>query len=157
MTIRLIYVGKTFQDFIQEGCNEFEKRLKRYCKLEVVIIPDDKNLAHIEPSQLKKNEALKILKCLKTDDYLIVLDEKGKQFTSVEFAQSLQKKMNQGIKNLCFVVGGAYGFDETVYSRANEQLGFSKMTFSHQMIRLFLAEQIYRAHTILKNEPYHNE
>lgn len=157
MTIKLIYIGKTFQSFIAEGCAEFEKRLKKYGKLEVHILPDVKQAGVLDPSQLKKHEAAMVLKHLKNEDHVVLLDERGKQYGSVEFAKSLQDKMNRGTKTLCFIVGGAFGFDDQLYQRANEQLSFSKMTFSHQMIRLFLTEQIYRAFSILKNEPYHNE
>ena len=157
MTIKLIYIGKTFQSFIAEGCAEFEKRLGRYAKVEVHILPDVKQSGSMDPAQLKKHEASLVLKHLKNEDHVVLLDERGKQFSSVDFAKALQEKMNRGTKTLCFIVGGAFGFDEQLYQRANEQLSFSKMTFSHQMIRLFLAEQIYRAYTILKNEPYHNE
>ncbi len=157
MTIKLIYIGKTFQSFITEGCEEFEKRLKKYAKVEVLILPDIKQAGSLEPTQLKKQEAQLVLKQLKNEDVLVLLDERGIQFSSVDFSKNLQEKMNRGTKTLCYVVGGAFGFDESLYQRANEKLSFSKMTFSHQMIRLFLAEQIYRAFTILKNEPYHNE
>ncbi|MES2630015.1 MAG: 23S rRNA (pseudouridine(1915)-N(3))-methyltransferase RlmH [Bacteroidota bacterium] len=157
MTIRLIYIGKTFQPFIAEGCQEFEKRLKKYIKLEVIILPDVKQQGSMEPAQLKKHEAQLVLKQLKSEDFLVLLDERGGQLSSVDFSKNLQEKMNRGTKTLCFLVGGAFGFDEQLYQRANEKLSFSKMTFSHQMIRLFLTEQIYRAFSILKNEPYHNE
>lgn len=157
MTIRLIYIGKTFQSFIQQGCDEFEKRLKKYAKVEVIILPDVKNAGSLDSAQLKKHESALVMKQLKNEDHVVLLDERGNQFTSVDFSKNLQEKMNRGTKTLCFIVGGAFGFDETLYQRANEKLSFSKMTFSHQMIRLFLAEQIYRAFTILKNEPYHNE
>lgn len=157
MTIKLIYVGKTFQTFIADGCFEFENRLKRYTKLEVLVLPDIKLAGSLEPIQLKKLEAQLILKQIKSDDVVILLDEKGTKFGSLDFAKNLQEKMNRGSKTLCFVVGGAFGFDDQVYARANEKLSFSTMTFSHQMIRLFLTEQLYRAFTILKNEPYHNE
>ncbi len=157
MTIKLIYIGKTFQSFIAEGCEEFEKRLKKYAKVEVHILPDVKQAGSLEPAQLKKQEAQLVLKYIKSEDLVVILDERGTQFTSVDFSKNLQEKMNRGTKTVCFVVGGAFGFDEQLYQRANEKLSFSKMTFSHQMIRLFLAEQIYRAFTILRNEPYHNE
>jgi 23S rRNA (pseudouridine1915-N3)-methyltransferase len=157
MTIRLLFIGKTFQSFISEGCDEFEKRLSRYAKTEVVIIPDIRNQGTLSPAVLKKQEAEAVLKRLKPEDHLVLLDERGKQLSSVELSQSLQEKMNRGTRSLVFLVGGAYGFDELLYQRADEKLSFSKMTFSHQMIRLFLLEQVYRAFTILKNEPYHNE
>ncbi len=157
MTIKLIYIGKTFQSFIADGCAEFENRLKKYHRVEVVILPDVKAGGVLDAASLKKAEAQLVMKQLKSEDWLVLLDEKGQQFGSVDFAKNLQQKMNKGLKTLVFLVGGAYGFDEIVYERANEKLSFSKMTFSHQMIRLFLTEQIYRAFTILKNEPYHNE
>ena len=157
MTIKLIYIGKTFQSFISEGCKEFEARLKKYTRLEVFILADVKSGGSMEANALKKAEAQLVLKQLKPDDWLVLLDERGDQFSSVQFSKNLQDKMNKGLKTVVFLVGGAFGFDEQLYERANEKLSFSKMTFSHQMIRLFLAEQIYRAFTILKNEPYHNE
>lgn len=157
MTIKLIYIGKTFQSFIADGCQEFENRLKKYTRLEVIILPDVKAAGSLDPAALKKAEAQLVLKQLKPEDCLVLLDERGEQFGSVQFSKNLQDKMNKGLKTVVFLVGGAYGFDDQLYQRANEKLSFSKMTFSHQMIRLFLAEQIYRAFTILKNEPYHNE
>lgn len=157
MTIKLVYVGKTFQPFIAEGCTEFMKRLSRYGKVEELIIPDVKRTGAAAPAALRKAEAELILKRCRPEDFLVILDEKGKQFSSVEFADFLGDKRNRAVKNLVFLVGGAYGFDLSVYERANEKISFSKMTFSHQMIRLFLAEQLYRAFTILGNEPYHNE
>ena len=157
MTIKLIYIGKTFQSFISEGCQEFESRLKRYTRLEVMVLPDVKGGGAMDGASLKKAEAALVLKNIKSEDWLILLDERGDSLGSVEFSKNLQDKMNKGLKTVVFLVGGAFGFDEQLYQRANEKLSFSKMTFSHQMIRLFLTEQIYRAYTILKNEPYHNE
>ncbi|HEX4888672.1 MAG TPA: 23S rRNA (pseudouridine(1915)-N(3))-methyltransferase RlmH [Luteibaculaceae bacterium] len=157
MTIKFVFVGKTFQAFIEQGCEEFVKRIGKYNRTEVLVIPDEKRNASLDPSALKRSEAQAILKHIKPEDFLILLDERGKSFSSVQWAAQLQKFMNQGPKNLVFLVGGAFGFDEAIYQRSNFQWSLSNLTFSHQMVRLFLIEQVYRAFTILKNEPYHNE
>lgn len=156
MTIDCCYIGKTKADYLKTGMNLYEKRLGHYLKLKTTILPELKNAKNLAISEIKKKEAKIILDRLKPGDYLVVLDEKGKQYTSQNFAQWFQKKMNRGTGNIVFQVGGAYGFDESVYQRANEKIALSSMTFSHQMIRLLMVEQIYRAMTILKNEPYHN-
>ncbi len=154
MNIRLILVGKTTTPFVKEGFEVYVKRLKHYCKFEVIELPDGKLK---DPEKQKETEAQAILKSIKTDDFLVLLDEKGVNPTSREFAQFLQKKMNAGTKQLVLLVGGAFGFTKEVYDRADYQLSFSKMTFSHEMIRVFIAEQVYRAFTILKGESYHND
>lgn len=154
MNIRLILVGKTTTPFVKEGFDVYVKRLKHYCKFEVLELPDGKLK---DPEKQKEVEAQTILKSIKPDDFLVILDEKGINPTSREFAQFLQKKMNAGTKQLVLLVGGAFGFTKEVYDRADFQLSFSKMTFSHEMIRLFIAEQVYRAFTILKGESYHND
>ena len=125
-------------------------------KFELDIIPDLKNTKNLSESQQKEKEGELILKKLSPTDMLVLLDENGKQFTSVEFSNYLQKRMNSGIKTLVFVIGGPYGFSESVYAKAQGKISLSKMTFSHQMVRLFVVEQIYRAFTILRNEPYHH-
>jgi 23S rRNA (pseudouridine1915-N3)-methyltransferase len=154
MNIRLILVGKTSTPFVKDGFDIYIKRLKHYCKFEVIELPDGKLK---DPEKQKEAEAQAILKAIKSDDFLVLLDEKGVNPTSREFAQFLQKKMNAGTKQLVLLVGGAFGFTKEVYERADYQLSFSKMTFSHEMIRVFIAEQIYRAFTILKGESYHND
>ncbi len=154
MNIRLILVGKTTTPFVKDGLDIYINRLKHYCKFEVLELPDGKLK---DPEKQKEAEALAILKAIKPDDFLVLLDEKGVNPTSREFAQFLQKKMNASTKQLVLLVGGAFGFTKEVYDRADYQLSFSKMTFSHEMIRVFTAEQVYRAFTILKGESYHND
>jgi len=155
MKIEIWWIGKTFQDFTQKGYTEFLKRIQKFNSTEIIEIAEIKGQSN--PKILKNLEAEKILSKLKPDDFLILLDEKGKHFTSVDFADFIQKKENQSIKKLIFLVGGAYGFDEKIYERANDKISLSKMTFSHQLIRLIFMEQLYRAYTIINNFPYHNE
>jgi 23S rRNA (pseudouridine1915-N3)-methyltransferase len=157
VTIRLLTIGKTDSKQLEELISIYEKRLSHYVKFEFDIIPDIKNSKNLSEQQQKQKEGELILKQVTPSDFLIVLDENGKQFSSVEFSNLLQKRMNSGIKNLVFVIGGPYGFSDEVYLRANSKISLSKMTFSHQMVRLFVVEQIYRAFTILKNEPYHHD
>ncbi len=157
MNIVLLLVGKTEEEYLINGISIFEKRLKHYINYQSVVIPALKNSKNFSPDDFKSKEGEEILKHAAKADYIVLLDEKGKTFSSREFSGFLQKQMNSGIKNLMFVVGGAYGFSEKVYAEANMKLSLSDMTFSHQMIRLFFTEQLYRAFTILKNEPYHNE
>ncbi|EAR01574.1 23S rRNA (pseudouridine(1915)-N(3))-methyltransferase RlmH [Maribacter sp. HTCC2170] len=156
MTIKLLTIGKTDSAPMRGLINEYEKRLKHYVKFELDILPDIKNVKNLSESQQKEKEGELILKKLNNTDVLVLLDENGKQFSSVEFSSYLQKKMNSGIKQLVFVIGGPYGFSNTVYNKAQGKVSLSKMTFSHQMVRLFAIEQIYRSFTILKNEPYHH-
>jgi len=157
MQIKLIAIGKTDDKQLLLLIEQYQKRLKHYIKFELDIIPDIKNVKNLSEKQQKEKEGEFILKKLSSTDVLVLLDENGKQFTSVEFSNYLQKKMNAGIKQLVFVIGGPYGFSETVYQKAQGKVSLSKMTFSHQMIRLFVVEQIYRGFTILKNEPYHHQ
>jgi len=156
MQIKLIAIGKTDDKQLLQLIEQYKKRLKHYIKFDLDIIPDIKNVKNLSKKQQKEKEGQLILKKLSPTDILILLDENGKQFTSVAFADYLQKKMNSGIKQLIFAIGGPYGFSETVYQKAQGKVSLSKMTFSHQMIRLFVVEQIYRGFTILKNEPYHH-
>ena len=156
MTIKLLTIGKTDNKALQQLIAEYDKRLKHYIKFELDYIPDIKNSKNLSERQQKEKEGELILKKLSATDQLILLDEKGTEFSSVDFSGYLQKKMNSGIKQLVFVIGGPYGFSDTVYQKAKEKVSFSKMTFSHQMVRLFVVEQIYRAFTILRNEPYHH-
>ena len=156
MTIKLIAIGKTDNNNLQILIADYQKRLGHYIRFEFEIIPDLKKVKHLSESQQKDKEGELILSKTQKSDVLILLDENGKQMDSVAFANYLQKHLNSGIKNLIFVIGGPYGFSEAVYQRANGKLGLSKMTFSHQMVRLFFIEQLYRGFTILKNEPYHH-
>jgi 23S rRNA (pseudouridine1915-N3)-methyltransferase len=157
MKIKLLAIGKTDDKNLQALIESYEKRLKHYIKFEIEIIPDIKNAKNLSEGQQKEKEGELFLKKLKPEDNLILLDEKGHEFRSVEFSRYLQKKMNSGIKQFVLLIGGPYGFSDRIYQKATEKISFSKMTFSHQMIRLFVVEQIYRAFTILKNEPYHHE
>ena len=155
MKIKIIQHGKTFQDFINTGVQLFEKRLSHYVKFEVIELPEVKKQKN--PRLQKEEEAKMLLNKLETSDWVVLLDEKGKQKSSVEWAKYLEHKQVTGCQSLVVVIGGAYGFDEKVYQRANEKLSLSAMTFSHQMVRLFFTEQLYRAFTIIKGEKYHNE
>ncbi len=157
MQIQLLAIGKTDNGELKSLIESYIKRLKHYVKFEMTILPDIKNVKHLSQTEQKKKEGDAILRVVGPSDVLILLDERGKQHSSKDFSQVLQKRMNSGIKNLIFVIGGPYGFDEGVYTRANQELSLSKMTFSHQMIRLFFVEQLYRGFTILKNEPYHHQ
>ncbi|WP_373493607.1 23S rRNA (pseudouridine(1915)-N(3))-methyltransferase RlmH [Aquiflexum sp.] len=157
MQIRLIAVGKTDHAAIQSLLDEYIKRLGFYIKFEMEIIPDLKNAKNLSETAQKEKEGELILKKVQTSDELVLLDEQGKQYSSVDFSDYLQKKMNAGLKQLIFVIGGPYGFSEGVYQRANGKMSLSRMTFSHQMVRVFFTEQLYRAFTILKNEPYHHQ
>lgn len=156
MKVAFWMIGKTAFSYIGEGMDIYIKRLRRYLPFEAEIIPDVKQTKHLSPEELKKKEGLLILKKLKDGDLLILLDEKGKTYDSLAFAKYLETQLSRSKKRIVFQIGGAYGFSEAVYQRADAKLSLSKMTFSHQMIRLFLVEQIYRAMTILKGEPYHN-
>ena len=157
MNIKLITIGKTDNKNLQSLIDEYIKRLSFYVKFELEIIPDIKNVKNLSDSQQKEKEGELILSKIAPTDHLILLDENGKTFSSVGFSEFLQKKMNAGIKTLVFVIGGPYGFSETVYKQAVGKVSLSEMTFSHQMVRLFVIEQIYRGFTILRNEPYHHQ
>ncbi|WP_106792121.1 23S rRNA (pseudouridine(1915)-N(3))-methyltransferase RlmH [Aquimarina sp. Aq78] len=156
MNIKLLAVGKTDDKQLNDLINNYIKRLQFYIKFSFEIIPDIKNAKNLSESQQKEKEGKLILNHVENSDVLVLLDENGKQYDSVLFSEVLQKHMNSGIKQLIFAIGGPYGFSPEVYSRANSKLSLSKMTFSHQMIRLFFVEQLYRGFTILKNEPYHH-
>lgn len=157
MKIKLLAIGKTDNRNLHSLIQTYEKRLMHYINFELEIIPDLKNAKNLSEIQQKEKEGLAILKRIQVSDQVILLDDKGKDFTSVGFSSYLQKKMNSGTKQLVFVIGGPYGFSEEIYKKAQGKVSLSKMTFSHQMVRLFIVEQIYRAFTILKNEPYHHE
>jgi len=156
MQIKLIAIGKTDNKQLQALIEDYQKRLGHYIRFEFEIIQDIKNVKHLSEAQQKEKEGELILSQIQKSDILVLLDENGKQMDSVSFSSYLQKHMNSGIKTLIFVIGGPYGFSEAVYRRANNKLGLSKMTFSHQMVRLFFIEQLYRGFTILRNEPYHH-
>lgn len=156
MNIKLLAVGKTDDKQLNDLINNYIKRLQFYIKFSFEIIPDIKNAKNLSEAQQKEKEGKLILNHVENSDVLILLDENGKQYDSVLFSEVLQKHMNSGIKQLIFVIGGPYGFSPEVYNRANSKLSLSKMTFSHQMIRLFFIEQLYRGFTILRNEPYHH-
>lgn len=156
MKITLLAIGKTDNKQIQSLMDDYIKRLGFYIPFELEVIPDIKNAKNLSEALQKQAEGDEILKRTNTADTLILLDEKGKTYTSEGFSQFLQKKMNSGLKNLIFVIGGPYGFSEEVYKRANGKVSLSSMTFSHQMVRLFFIEQLYRGFTILRNEPYHH-
>ncbi|GGW67101.1 23S rRNA (pseudouridine1915-N3)-methyltransferase [Winogradskyella epiphytica] len=156
MQIKLIAIGKTDDKNLQALIADYTKRLGFYIKFDFEVIPDLKKVKNLSETQQKDKEGELILSKTQASDVLILLDENGKQMDSVAFSGYLQKHMNSGIKTLIFVIGGPYGFSDEVYSRANGKLGLSKMTFSHQMVRLFFIEQLYRGFTILRNEPYHH-
>ncbi|HEY8403086.1 MAG TPA: 23S rRNA (pseudouridine(1915)-N(3))-methyltransferase RlmH [Flavobacteriales bacterium] len=156
MKIRVLSIGKTSTPFIKEGVAFYLKRLEHYCRLEYVELPDVPQKG-LTTAAGKIKEAELILKNLKPEDVLVLLDEKGTEYTSRGFANFLQKKMNAGTRSLVFVVGGAFGFSKELYAKADNTLSFSQMTFPHELIRLFVAEQLYRAHTILKGENYHHD
>lgn len=157
MNIKLLAIGKTDNKALQTLIDDYTKRLSFYVKSDLEIISDIKNVKNLSEKQQKEKEGELILSKIGNTDHLILLDENGKTFSSVGFADELQKKMNAGIKTLVFVIGGPYGFSEEVYKKANGKISLSAMTFSHQMVRLFIIEQIYRGFTILKNEPYHHQ
>ncbi|MGN6397552.1 MAG: 23S rRNA (pseudouridine(1915)-N(3))-methyltransferase RlmH [Mucilaginibacter sp.] len=156
MKITFLTVGKTEDAYLKDGFEKYVKRLKHYAKLSVIEIDELKNTKALTQEQQKSKEADLILKKITPQDYVILLDEKGTQLTSEKFAAYIDKKAITSVSNLVFVVGGPYGFDNTVYARANDKLSLSAMTFSHQMVRLFFIEQLYRAFTIIKGEPYHH-
>jgi len=157
MTIKLLAIGKTDSAPLLQLISEYENRLKHYIKFEIELLPDLKKTKNLTEVQQKEKEGEAILKKINPTDVLLLLDENGKTYSSIEFSHFLQKKMNAGIKQLVLVIGGPYGFSPAVYAKAQGKISLSKMTFSHQMIRLFVVEQIYRAFTILKNEPYHHQ
>ncbi len=157
MNIKLIVVSKTDVPYLQTGIDEYVGRLKHYCDFELVVIPALKNMGKASPEEVKEREGQLILKQVEKSDMVVLLDEHGKEYGSVEFSEYLQKQMNTGIRTLSFVVGGAFGFSPAVYVAAQHKISLSRMTFNHQMVRLFFVEQLYRAFTILRHEKYHNE
>jgi len=157
MKITLLTVGKTEDAYLKDGIEKYLKRLKHYIKLEVNDLPELKNTKALSPEQQKAKEAEMLLKKITNTDYVVLLDENGAELTSQQFADYINKKNIGSVQNLVFIVGGPYGFDQSIYQRANDKLSLSRMTFSHQMVRLFFTEQLYRAFTIIKGEPYHHQ
>ncbi|MBQ5844004.1 MAG: 23S rRNA (pseudouridine(1915)-N(3))-methyltransferase RlmH [Alistipes sp.] len=157
MNIELIVIGKTDSKEVNALVDMYTKRINFYNRFSITYIPDIRNAKNLSQTQQKTTEGEAILKLINEADRVVILDEKGTEFRSVEYADWLQKRMNSGVKRLVFVVGGPYGFSEAVYNRADEKISLSKMTFSHQIIRAIFTEQLYRAFTILRGEPYHHE
>lgn len=157
MEIRLLTVGKTTVKFVADGISEYENRLKHYVPFSIVAIPDIRNTRKLTFDQQKEAEGKTILAQLATSDFVVLLDEHGKEFTSVQFASEIEKRMASGSKRIVFCVGGPYGFSADVHRRANAEISLSRLTFPHELVRLLFVEQLYRAFTILRNEPYHHE
>ena len=157
MKLKLITIGKTQKSFLIDGENEYLKRLAKYISFEKIEIPDLKNAKNLTQDQIKLEEGKLILSKLDKSTLIVLLDEKGKDYTSLQFSKWIQDEMNRGHKVITFIIGGAYGFSDEVYKIANQKISLSKMTLSHQMIRMFFVEQVYRAFSILNGEPYHHE
>ena len=157
MNIDLIVVGKTDSPQIEALLADYLKRLNYYAKVTLIVLPDPKNRNTVSAESQKRQEGEALLRRFGDGDGVVLLDERGEQMRSVDFSAWVQKRMNSGLKRLCFVIGGPYGFSKEVYARADAKISLSAMTFSHQMIRVLFAEQLYRAFTILNNEPYHHE
>ncbi len=157
MEIELLTVGKTTIRFVIDGIEEYTRRLKHYIPYSIRTIPDIKNTSKMDQAKQKEEEGKKILEAVSNSDYVVLLDEHGKQYGSMEFSAFIEKQMVAGRRKVIFVVGGPYGFSKAVYDRADSLLSLSKMTFNHEMVRLFFTEQVYRAMTIMRGEPYHHE
>ena len=157
MNIELIVAGKTDSKEVEALVEMYSKRVNRYCRFSITTLADVRNTRNMTSAKQKQLEGEAILRLVGDGDCLVLMDERGAQYTSVEYAQWLQKRMLSGVKRLVLVIGGPYGFSDEVYARANEKISLSKMTFSHQIVRAIFAEQLYRAFTILNNEPYHHE
>ena len=157
MRIGLILVGKTVNRHFVELIDDYAERVKHYIGFDITVIPELKNTKSLSPEQQKQQEGEMILKQFQAGDHVVLLDEHGKELRSVEFSKYMEQKMQTVSKRLVFVIGGPYGFSQDVYARANEKMSLSKMTFSHQMVRLIFVEQLYRAMTIMRGEPYHHE
>ena len=157
MKITLLTVGKTDKDWVKQGIDIYASRMKHYFPFSIVEIPELKNVSSLSQDQIKTKEGELILKNVKPTDDIILLDERGREFSSMEFAKALQDKISYNGKDIIFVIGGAYGFSDAVRQRSNSKISLSKMTFSHQMVRAIFVEQLYRAFTIMKGEPYHHE
>jgi 23S rRNA (pseudouridine1915-N3)-methyltransferase len=157
MKIALLQVGKTSERYLAEGIATFEERVRKYSAFEIFTIPDLRNTRNMPARQLKTKEGEKILKFFNKDDYIVILEEKGKEFSTIEFSSWLEKMFLTQKKRIVFVIGGAWGFSEEVLAMADMRLSLSRLTFSHQMVRLLFMEQLYRAFTVIKGEPYHHE
>lgn len=157
MEINVLSIGKISSPWIQQGISLYEARIGNYIKFSSVILPDIKNAKTLNKDQIKEEEGKQILSKILPSDYLVIMDERGKEFTSREFSDWIQKQMNSGRKRMVMVIGGPFGFSEAVYNRADVKIALSKMTFTHEMAKLLLTEQIYRSMTILKGEPYHHD
>lgn len=157
MKILLVVIGKTDENYLQTGIDIFTKRLKHYIPFEMKVIPDLKKTKNLSADQQKALEGDLLEQTFQPGDQIVLLDEKGKEFTSVKFSNFIEKKMVSGLKRLVFVIGGPYGFSDKIYNLSHSKIALSQMTFSHQMVRLVFVEQVYRAMTILRNEPYHHE
>jgi 23S rRNA (pseudouridine1915-N3)-methyltransferase len=156
MKIALLQTGKTNERHIAEGVDKYSLRIRRYTGFEIVTVPDIKNTRNMPGSELMMKEGARILELLSKDDYVVLLDERGKEFGTFEFASWLEKKISSSGKRMVFIIGGAWGFSADVYSRADFSISLSKLTFPHQLVRLLFAEQLYRAFTVIKGEPYHH-
>ena len=156
MKIRLVWIGKPDGDIFDEAIKSYSKKITSYFPYETIAIPYLKNAKSMSEDEQKKREGEMILKKIENDDFVVLLDERGREFTSVQFADFVQQRANSGLKSLTFVIGGAYGISKDVYARQNAQMALSKLTFPHIMVRLVFAEQLYRACTILNNESYHH-
>jgi 23S rRNA (pseudouridine1915-N3)-methyltransferase len=156
MHLQLWTIGKNHEEYVEQGINDFTKRTSNYFPVSWKLIPVPKNAGHLSGDELKKKEAEQVLKLLNDSDYLVLLDEKGRTFTSKQLSSFIQSRANESLKQLVFLIGGAYGVDKTVSDRANFTWSLSSLTFPHQLVRLILAEQVYRACTILRNEKYHH-
>ncbi|MBQ7162768.1 MAG: 23S rRNA (pseudouridine(1915)-N(3))-methyltransferase RlmH [Bacteroidales bacterium] len=156
MKVVLLFLGKTTDDYARQALKVYQERLGHYLNLQIEEVPDLKSTKSLSEAQVKAREAEAVLAWVKPENQVVLLDERGLEQTSVQFATWMQKKMNSGLRSLVFVVGGPYGFDDSVYEAVKERLSLSRMTFSHQMVRVFFIEQLYRAMTILHGEPYHH-
>lgn len=157
MEIRLLTVGKTTVKFVADGIAEYERRLRHYVPFSIVSIPDIRNTRKLSTGQHKEAEGRELLSQLSPSDYVMLLDEHGKEFTSMMFASEMEKRMASGCRRIVFCVGGPYGFSEEMHRRADAEISLSRLTFPHELVRLLFVEQLYRAFTILRGEPYHHE
>jgi 23S rRNA (pseudouridine1915-N3)-methyltransferase len=156
MKITLLGIGKTDRPYLKEGISLYEKRIVHYLPFEMRILPDIKTSKGFSKEKVTEQEGIQLLAALRADDLVVLLDERGTEMNSLQFAAFIEKKMTAGTRNLVFIAGGPYGFSQEVYKRSSQKISLSKMTFSHQMVRLIFAEQLYRAMTIIKGEPYHH-
>lgn len=157
MKIALLQVGKTSEKYLTDGISTFEERVRKYTAFEIFTIPDIRDTRNMPASEQKSREGEKVLQFFKSDDYIVILDDKGKEFSTIEFSSWLEKMFMSQKKRIVFVIGGAWGFSDEVYRMADMSLSLSRLTFSHQMVRLLFLEQLYRAFTVIKGEPYHHE